>query len=96
MQVASPIFADMAPSMEGYVCQLQYMDLSMALISAVDLASLLGKCQSLKKLSVEHCITNTDVCSSIAANPDLEVLNMSQCYQLECAGLEEILVNCTE
>lgn len=66
------------------------------LLFFTDLAELLSKCIYLKKLSVEHCITNTSVCSSIAANTDLEVLNMSQCYELDAAGLEEILINCSE
>uniref|UniRef100_A0A1B6J468 F-box domain-containing protein n=1 Tax=Homalodisca liturata TaxID=320908 RepID=A0A1B6J468_9HEMI len=96
VEVVSPLFKEIASTMEDFLCHVQYLDLSMALISPKDLAELLGKCRDLKKLSLEHCITDTNVCLSIAANTELEVLNMSQCYQLDVAGLEEILVNCTE
>lgn len=61
-----------------------------------DLAELIGKCRDLRKLSVEHCATNTSVCASIANNANLEVLNMSQCSDVCALGLEEILINCSE
>ncbi|XP_054275646.1 S-phase kinase-associated protein 2 isoform X2 [Macrosteles quadrilineatus] len=95
-EVAEPMLWELAPAMENFFCDLQYLDLSMALIKANDLAHLLGMCTRLKKLSVEHCDTDAAVCASIAANTELEVLNMSQCYQLDAAGLEEILICCSE
>uniref|UniRef100_A0A1B6EAF3 F-box domain-containing protein n=1 Tax=Clastoptera arizonana TaxID=38151 RepID=A0A1B6EAF3_9HEMI len=92
----SPVLKTLPPSVGDLICQVQYLDLSMAHITRQDLAKLLSKCCNLRKLSVEHCVTDIAVCASIANNSHLQVLNMSQCYLVEREGLEEILLNCSE
>lgn len=71
--------------------KLQYLDLSMAVISTNALASLLAKCRQLIKLSLEHVTVSTDVCYEIAKNKNLEALNMTMCEGITTAGLTKII-----
>ncbi|XP_047356452.1 S-phase kinase-associated protein 2-like isoform X1 [Vespa velutina] len=86
-EIADPIFKDSTEVLNSnYVCKLQYLDLSMAVISADGLANLLSKCKYLKKLSLESCILNMACCNAISLNIDMTVLNLSMCegLDLEC------------
>lgn len=71
--------------------KLQYLDLSMAVISMTALTTLLEKCRQLIKLSLEHITVNTDVCYEIAKNKNLEALNMTMCEGITTAGLDKII-----
>lgn len=89
-EIADPIFDE--PNIQCnyirdcYVSRLQYLDLSMAVISPNGLAMLLSKCKLLKHLSLEKCITNRDCFREIQQNTELEVLNLTMCEDItaEC------------
>lgn len=66
----------------SYISKLQYLDLSMAVISPNGLASLLFKCKHLKKLSLEKCVLNKECCRAISQNTELEVLNLTMCEDM--------------
>ncbi|XP_015186565.1 PREDICTED: S-phase kinase-associated protein 2-like isoform X2 [Polistes dominula] len=86
-EIADPIFMENVEVLNSnYVCKLQYLDLSMAVISPNGLATLLLKCKLLKNLSLESCILNTACCNAIRLNKDLSVLNLAMCegIDLEC------------
>ena len=87
--INSPIFHPNSEAVvESYTSKLQYLDLSMAVISSEDLATLLSKCKYLKKLSLEKCLLNRSCCAEISKNVELEVLNLTMCegMDLECVG----------
>ncbi|XP_063216861.1 S-phase kinase-associated protein 2 isoform X2 [Bacillus rossius redtenbacheri] len=75
-------------------CKLQFLDLSMAVISDRGLAELLQACRQLQKLSLERCALTDEVCAALGANHGLEVLNLSSCAGLSTAGLTLLLTGC--
>ncbi|KAK3910497.1 S-phase kinase-associated protein 2 [Frankliniella fusca] len=79
---------------EDYVSRLQFLDLSMTVISVQGLVSLLTKTKHLVKLSLEHCSINDEVCEAISQNRQLEVLNLAMVYDLTTTGLLTILSSC--
>ncbi|XP_014607404.1 PREDICTED: S-phase kinase-associated protein 2 isoform X2 [Polistes canadensis] len=86
-EIADPIFMENSEVLSSnYVCKLQYLDLSMAVISANGLATLLFKCKLLKNLSLESCILNNACCNAMSLNTELSVLNLAMCegLDLEC------------
>ncbi|XP_050453026.1 S-phase kinase-associated protein 2 isoform X1 [Cataglyphis hispanica] len=86
-EIADPIFCEGSEVLnDSYISKLQYLDLSMAVISPTGLAALLSKCKYLKKLSLENCIVNRDCCKAISQNIELEVLNLTMCknMNIEC------------
>ncbi|CAG2061806.1 unnamed protein product [Timema podura] len=58
------------------------------------LADLLKCCRHLRKLSIEHCTVNKDVCTAISLNSNLEVLNLSACYGLTEDSINTIITGC--
>ena len=80
-EIAHPAFLPSSRDIltENYVCKLQHLDLSMAVVSPNDLSELLSKCRHVKKLSLEKCILNKSSCKAISNNRDLEVLNLTMC-----------------
>ncbi|XP_013774923.1 S-phase kinase-associated protein 2-like [Limulus polyphemus] len=74
--------------------KLQYLDLSMVTISLEGLNEILSVCQQLRKLSLEHCRVNSDICCHIGLNTNLETLNMAMCEGLNAEGLQSILCGC--
>lgn len=76
---------------DDYVSKLQYLDLSMAVISAGGLAALLFQCRLLKKLSLEKCTLNKSCCKAIRQNTDISVLNLTMCEGLDFECIEEIV-----
>ncbi|KAF7995075.1 hypothetical protein HCN44_004547 [Aphidius gifuensis] len=62
-----------------YTSKLQYLDLSMSVISSNGLTSLLSKCRLLKKLSLEKCTLEESTCEEISFNTELSVLNLTMC-----------------
>ncbi|KAJ4439637.1 S-phase kinase-associated protein 2-like [Periplaneta americana] len=94
-EVSDPVFIENCPLIIREVpCKLQYLDLSMAVISEQGLANLLSVCRTVRKLSLEHCVINEQVCSAIARNVNLEVLNMSACYGITKDCISYILSGC--
>jgi hypothetical protein len=86
-RIQSPVFQDIpAKYIES---TLQYLDLSMASIQPESLAEILSTCRSLKKLSLEQLPLDINVCKAMAANRNLEVLNMAMCEGLttECVAI---------
>ncbi|XP_034244545.1 S-phase kinase-associated protein 2 isoform X2 [Thrips palmi] len=79
---------------DDYVSRLQFLDLSMAVISHQGLKALLKRTKHLIKLSLEHCVVSDEVCDAIAQNTQLEVLNMTMVYALSPNGLRTIITNC--
>ena len=58
------------------------------------LRELFSSCQNLKKLSLEHCRVDEQVCKLLSKNAKLEILNMSMCYGVDECGLKWILQGC--
>jgi hypothetical protein len=58
------------------------------------LADLLNVCKNLRKLSLEHCTVNDNVCAAIGQNHNLDVLNMSACYGVTQSCIKNILTGC--
>ncbi|XP_015603371.1 S-phase kinase-associated protein 2 isoform X2 [Cephus cinctus] len=86
-EIADPIFHPNSDVLfDGYVSKLQYLDLSMSVISPSGLASLLSTCKYLKKLSLEKCTLNKACTKAISKNADLEMLNLTMCegIHIEC------------
>ncbi|XP_033338576.2 S-phase kinase-associated protein 2 [Megalopta genalis] len=86
-EIADPVFLENSEVLiDGYVSKLQYLDLSMAVVSPSGLAILLARCKHLKKLSLEKCILNRSCCKAISENGDLEALNLTMCegMDIEC------------
>ncbi|PSN55093.1 hypothetical protein C0J52_01896 [Blattella germanica] len=74
--------------------KLQYLDLSMAVISEEGLVNILNVCRNLRKLSLEHSTINEDICKAIGLNWNLDVLNMSACYGVTTHCVRSILHGC--
>lgn len=76
---------------KDYLTKLQYLDLSMAVISTESLVQLFSKCRQLRKLSLEHVPVNDAVCKAIAQNRRLEVLNLAMCTGINPYGVKKIV-----
>lgn len=91
-EIKQPIFAlESEASSESYTSKLQFLDLSMAVISPDDLATLLSRCLLLKKLSLEKCTVNLRCCQMISNNKDIEVLNLTMCEGMDIECVKEIV-----
>lgn len=91
-ELADPIFEDNSDvHCDDYKCKLQYLDLSMAVISPHGLAELLSKCKLLKKLSLEKCTLNEACCEAISKNSDISVLNLTMCDGINARGIQHLL-----
>ncbi|XP_070154127.1 S-phase kinase-associated protein 2 isoform X1 [Polyergus mexicanus] len=90
-EIADPIFCEGSEVFNNsYISKLQYLDLSMAVISPIGLAALLSKCKYLKKLSLENCIVNRDCCKAISQNIELEVLNLTMCKNMNIGCIMDL------
>lgn len=76
-----------------YTSRLQYLDLSMANVSQSGLVELLTRCRQLKKLSLEHATLDDRICAQIAANRDIEVLNVTMAEGLNVHSVRLLLGN---
>ncbi|XP_015521230.2 S-phase kinase-associated protein 2 isoform X1 [Neodiprion pinetum] len=91
-EIADPVFQPSSETLnENYVSKLQYLDLSMSVISPDGLAALLSVCKFLKKLSLEKCTLNRLCCTAISKNQDLEVLNLTMCEGIDIKCLQDVL-----
>lgn len=92
VEVLSPVFSPASGAViKNFVSKLQYLDLSMAVISAQDLAELLSVCKHLKKLSLELCTLDEVCCTAISENQGLEILNLTMCKGLTLECIKSIL-----
>lgn len=89
-EIHDPIFDDEISDVDWdtYKSKLQYLDLSMCTISTNSLALFLSKCRKLKKLSLEHVKLNDDICTEIAANTDIDTLNLTMCEGVSAMGVQ--------
>lgn len=91
-EIADPVFCEGSEVLsDSYVSKLQYLDLSMAVISPNGLAALLSKCKYLKKLSLEKCVLNRDCCRAISQNTELEVLNLTMCENMDSDCIADLM-----
>lgn len=91
-EIADPVFLENSEVLtDGYISKLQYLDLSMAVISPNGLAMLLFKCKYLKKLSLEKCTVNRLCCKAISDNNDLEILNLTMCEGLDMECIKNLM-----
>lgn len=74
-----------------YRTKLQYLDLSMSVITKQSLKMLLSKCYNLKKLSLEHVPINDQICDEIANNKNLEALNLTMCEGIEQWSVKKLM-----
>lgn len=90
--VADPVFApdDAQPPT---TLRLQYLDLSMIAMSEDGILQLLSRCRQLRKLSLEHGRVTNRICEEIAANRELEVLNLTMASGLTAYGVRHMLSN---
>ncbi|CAN8003785.1 unnamed protein product, partial [Ixodes hexagonus] len=96
-EVKGPLFNSdtlLCRPVDNKFSKLQYLDISMTSIPTSTLAQLLSTCSQLKKLSLEHCILNDQICSLLAGNPDLECLNMAMIKGFSSGGLLHIAKGC--
>lgn len=87
--VFDPELLQMYPDFES---KLQYLDLSMVVITKPSLKSLLSRCRQLKKLSLEHIPINDEICDEIAKNKDLEALNLAMVSGLEAWSIRKMMI----
>ncbi|CRL02788.1 CLUMA_CG015763, isoform A [Clunio marinus] len=92
-KIQSPIFESYFDSDEFVSTKLQYLDLSMASIDTSSLEQFIKTCRSLKKLSLEAVPLDYGVCRQIAANKNLEVLNLAMCEGITKQGMICLLIN---
>lgn len=78
---------------DQYDAKIQYLDLSMAVISKPSLKMFLSQCRRLKKLSLEHVPLDAEILLEISENKDLESLNMTMCEGIETNSLKTLLKN---
>lgn len=90
IQILEPIF-DLSEIQKEFLTRIQYLDLSMAVISMDALMQLFSKCRQLRKLSLEHVHVNDAVCKTLAQNRKLEVLNLAMCTGLTTYGVRKLL-----
>lgn len=98
--VKTPIFDDTpllcCPADKSSVaCKVQYLDLSMASVSKAALCQLFARCTQLKKLSLEQCTLDDQICRLIGTNRDLEALNMCMTTGITPTGIAHICRGCT-
>lgn len=70
--------------------KLQYLDMSMAVISLPALTKVMRECRQLRKLSLEHVRLNYDICFEISENKDLEALNLTMCEGICVDGVRKL------
>ncbi|KYN07750.1 S-phase kinase-associated protein 2 [Cyphomyrmex costatus] len=91
-EIADPVFCEGSEVLsDSYISKLQYLDLSMAVISPMGLAVLLSKCKYLKKLSLEKCVVNRDCCRVIKQNTELEILNLTMCENINVGCIMDLM-----
>lgn len=91
-EIADPVFlGNSQVFIDGYVSKLQFLDLSMAVLSPDGLAILLSKCKYLKKLSLEKCTVNRLCCKSLSENTDLEILNLTMCEGMDVECIKDLM-----
>lgn len=92
-EMSHPVFdPELLQMYTGFESKLQYLDLSMAVITKPSLKSLLSRCRQLKKLSLEHVPVNDEICDEIAMNKDLEALNLAMVAGLEAWSIRKMMV----
>ncbi|XP_034951235.1 S-phase kinase-associated protein 2 [Chelonus insularis] len=91
-ELADPVFLTGNDALaDNYHSKLQYLDLSMAVISSTSLAELLFKCKKLKKLSLEKGNLNEECCKAISENTELTVLNLTMCEGINVHGIQHLM-----
>lgn len=92
IKMAHPVFEpDSIETSLEFQTKLQYLDLSMAVITKPSLKMLLSKCRQLKKLSLEHVKINDEICCEIAKNINLEALNLTMCEGIESWSIKTMM-----
>lgn len=91
-----PILPNVKAYANDFISKLMYLDLSMATISTSSLYALFKRCKRLRKLSLESCRLDDSVCTSIARNEHLEVLNLTMAEGLTTHGLGIVLSCCKQ
>ncbi|CAG9856870.1 unnamed protein product [Phyllotreta striolata] len=89
-----PILPGVKAHSTDFKSRLLYLDLSMAFISPQSLTALFGKCERLKKVSLENLHVNDDVLIALSANKDVEVINFAMVNGLMEDGFKYLLTNC--
>lgn len=90
LQILEPIF-DPIQIQRDFLARVQYLDLSMAVISPDSLLQLFSKCRQLRKLSLEYVNVTDAVCKALAQNRKMEVLNLAMCTGLTTYSVRKLL-----
>lgn len=65
----------------------------MAVVSKQALDELLSRCRRLKKLSLEHVALDRNICVEIAANKNLEALNLAMCVGIDARSIRQMMTD---
>ncbi|KPJ05360.1 S-phase kinase-associated protein 2 [Papilio xuthus] len=88
------LIGEWRPSTTVIQSRIQYLDLSMCSVDQQTLDSLLERCSSLRKLSLESVQLNNSTCTIIGKCKNLETLNLTMSKGITSEGLQEILKGC--
>ncbi|XP_013138083.1 PREDICTED: S-phase kinase-associated protein 2-like [Papilio polytes] len=94
IRLASTEIGEWHPTTAVTQSRIQYLDLSMCSVDQKTLDSLLERCTSLRKLSLESVQINDSTCTIIGKCKNLETLNLTMAKGITAEGLEEILKGC--
>ncbi|XP_045541230.1 S-phase kinase-associated protein 2 [Papilio machaon] len=94
VRLASTEIGEWHPTTAITQSRIQYLDLSMCSVDQKTLDSLLERCSSLRKLSLESVQLHDSTCKIIGKCKNLETLNLTMSKNITAEGLEEILKGC--
>jgi F-box and leucine-rich repeat protein 1 (S-phase kinase-associated protein 2) len=92
-EIRAPLNLSSSSFLRPRCYRIQYLDLSMATINPQTLEELLSSCSALRRLSLESCELNNNVCRYIGQNRLMECLNLSMCQGLTENALVPICNN---
>lgn len=80
---------------EDFKSRLLLLDLSMVNTTPDVLVEIFTCCRRLKKVSLEHVVTDEKVFSALSLSKDLEIVNLAMVEGIDENGLKHLLGNCT-
>ncbi|KAL8623794.1 hypothetical protein ACOMHN_054100 [Nucella lapillus] len=96
--VKGSVFQDLSVSFseEQRLSRLQYLDLSMAVVSDALLTDILAQCRQLKKVSLETVTVSDTVLHMLSESTQLDTLNLAMCRGITSSGLMPLFAHCAQ